>query len=142
MPYATEAELLEFANAVRQAGGANIIEALLPGEPQVAKACLIANALNFSCGVSPNGRTNEHGEAVWVMRMPANISFKRTQEIAKALGLQAEQYLPRDSMWRAGRRAPSRRSRIILPRLIGNTAAAFDAYWHKGWVAKYRKPNA
>lgn len=46
---ATEAELLEFANAVRAAGAADALEALLPSRPSASNSCLIANALNFEC---------------------------------------------------------------------------------------------
>jgi hypothetical protein len=49
--FATEAELLEFANKIREAGGANPLDALMPSTPSDSKACLIAQALNFSCVV-------------------------------------------------------------------------------------------
>lgn len=45
-------ELLVFANAVREAGGGNPIDALLPATPVDPNACLIAKNLNFNCEVN------------------------------------------------------------------------------------------
>lgn len=44
-------ELLEFANKVREAGGGNPIDALMPAVPEDSSQCLIAKNLNFNCKV-------------------------------------------------------------------------------------------
>lgn len=54
---ATIGELREFCNIVRKAGGANVLDALLPAIPQDSSSCLIARNLNFSCQVEPCGET-------------------------------------------------------------------------------------
>lgn len=52
---ATEEELLEFANMVRKAGGADPIPALLPANPYEGDSCLIALAVNFDSEVNGLG---------------------------------------------------------------------------------------
>lgn len=113
--YATEIELLDFANRLRRLGGANVIDAFMPSVAGSAKHCLIANALNFSALVSPcvpgNGR--------WQMNFPDNVSTETIDRIANALGL---------ARYGTG---------LILPQLVGNAANAFDQA-PNGWVTKYR----
>lgn len=106
---ATEAELLRFANVIRQAGGAEVLEALLPSQPAVANQCLIANALNFSCEV-------DRGPLypAWHMAFPDNMDEDRIREIAKA------------AHCRVRRPEPEEKLVIQLPEHIGNTAWAFD----------------
>lgn len=117
---ATEQELLDFANAIRKAGGANVIEALLPSKTSDPKSCLIANALNFSCYVDagPDTKLFASGQYRWFMYLPENMSIERARDIAKAV--------------------PGIRLRHIddgfgtslafsLPEHIGNAAAAFDS---------------
>lgn len=109
---ATEAELLEFANKVRAAGGANILDALLPSEPSDPRACLIANALNFSCEVRSIGSWPDGvRETYWGMYFPYNMSNADRSRISEATGC------PIDNFYAA----------LKLPRHIGNAAAAFDA---------------
>jgi hypothetical protein len=50
---ASETDVLDFANAVRRAGGGNIIGALTPSTPGESDACLIANAHNFGGEIRP-----------------------------------------------------------------------------------------
>lgn len=49
--FATKEELLDFVNQIREAGGADILDALLPGVPMQSYSCLIARGLNFKCSV-------------------------------------------------------------------------------------------
>lgn len=104
VPVATEAELLEFVNRARAAGGANVLEALLPSVPSDPEFCLIANGLNFGCRVDS---VNDD----WAMILP-RMPLERAQAIADALGCE----LDTDSVeWE-----------IRLPEHIGNAAEAFD----------------
>jgi hypothetical protein len=50
-PCATLEEVHQFANAVREAGGGNPIDALMPAVPVSGQECLIAKNLNFNCSV-------------------------------------------------------------------------------------------
>jgi hypothetical protein len=60
-------EVLNFCNAVREAGGANPLDALLPAVPSDSTSCLIARNLNFSCTVTPSG---DHYQAeLWYMEI-------------------------------------------------------------------------
>lgn len=111
---ATEEELLRFANVVRQAGGANPIEALLPSRPEKPSECLIANALNFSCSVNRGalGYHDDSYEFVWYMEFPYNMDEDRIREIAKGAHCRV--------------RRPGSQLVMQLPRHIGNAAWAFD----------------
>ncbi len=118
-PVATEEELLEFVNKARAAGGANILEALLPSTPSLASACLIANGLNFGCNVAAMpGTSSLQGKDgyrfVWAMHLPYNISPDQAEEIAKALGCELH--------------GDDNGDLFIgpLPPHIGNAADAFD----------------
>lgn len=88
--------VLEFANKVRNAGGANPIDALMPSVPEDSSACLIARNLNFSCDVEPisflragtdidniDPRAHIHGDA-WGMFVEDEDVLER---IAEATGL-------------------------------------------------------
>lgn len=125
LPVATEAELLEFANKVRLAGGANVLEALLPSTPSESKKCLIANALNFSCQVRPAGASGYScGPKVlatlppskWEMVLPENMSLARAQKIANAVDCELVSSQSEYSNFKA----------LNLPAYIGFSAAAFD----------------
>ena len=72
--YATEAQVLEFAQKLRAAGNGDPIDALFPSTPSVGNACLIANALNFKSYVLPlrdghwdETRYESDGSMEWVM---------------------------------------------------------------------------
>lgn len=112
---ATEDELLEFANRIRSAGGGDIIDGLLPSIPGEPEACLIANALNFSCEVSVTDEPmTAEGGHVWYMSF-TGVDHDKAQAIADV----AEAELHVDSF--SGTYA------VHLPEHIGNAADAFDA---------------
>jgi hypothetical protein len=132
--YASEDDLLDFANRLRAAGGANVLEALLPSVPEEPTACLIANALNFSSSVSPASEDHyddRNGESSWVMTLPVNTSTTQLEAIAAVIGSP-----PREShdVFGGDLSAPIGYC-FTLPRLIGNAAQAFDN--RKGWTTKY-----
>lgn len=120
-------ELLEFVNKGRDAGGADILDALLPSLPSMPGACLIANALNFGCEVlvytiinQPVGSTNftdadievmkwPSGAWKWLMRFPYNTPLDKVDQVAEAL--EFEKISDRE---------------LLLPEPIGNAARAFD----------------
>lgn len=64
----SEEEVLDFCNRVREAGGTDVLEALLPGDAGLGESCLIAKNLNFSCNIRP-GRIPEGHDNIdnWVM---------------------------------------------------------------------------
>lgn len=126
--YATEDELLDFANKIRAAGGANALDALLPSDPQKPDSCLIATSLNFGCHVVASGEVfggsldvEGRDEYAWAMRLPSCFSVEESETLASAVGCEY------DSFYR----------KLILPRHIGNAARAFDL--GKGWTRKYRR---
>lgn len=105
-------EVLEFANAVREAGGANPIDALMPSEPQNSERCLIARNLNFSCEVDCN-------DGAWTM---AVADHEIRDRIASTLGL--------DLVGVNDGEYDDYRD-IELPTAIGNVAHDFDQ-WQNG----------
>lgn len=128
--YASEHETLEFANAVREAGGGDVIPALLPGSTGNARSCLIANSLNFECSIGPaDGYARpENGEFLsWTMALS---NAEVGEKIAKALRL-----FGRDPF------GTGTEYEIILPKHIGNAAHAFDADFSGGWTSSYRVPR-
>lgn len=117
---ATETELLDFANTIRKAGGANVIEALLPAWQNDSESCLIANALNFGCRVDTGVLGNlKNGDPVWHMEFPYNMDPQRVQAIADATpGCKLRK---RDH---EGRKLEG--LFMQLPQYIGNAALSFD----------------
>lgn len=107
---ATLEEVLEFANAVREAGGGNPIDALMPAVPGDADQCLIAKNLNFNCQVA-GGPV----QGIWYMYISDHDIATR---IAEKLELEL------DSAHRY--RGYDNKSRIELPVRIGNVARDFD----------------
>lgn len=130
---ASVAEVLEFCNKVREAGGANPLDALMPSVREEAGECLIARNLNFSCEVDwyhrdwlLNGDLPQEKATViidafegqgwagdetwWYMKVDDLI---RRHKIAKAMGLPMVSH-PRDG------------EVIVLPARIGRNAQAFD----------------
>lgn len=103
---ATLEELKEFANKVREAGGANPIDALIPAVPQDSEQCLIAKNLNFNCSVEPGGSHNGWPNDEWVMVLPDEAI---RDSIASKLGLK-----------------PVGHYGVLLPSEIGAVAQAFD----------------
>jgi hypothetical protein len=113
-------EIISFANKIREAGNADLIDGLLPSVPEDANSCLIANALNFDCAV------NSHS-GDWCMEIAdAEVGV----EIAEKLGLDynAPSYLDYvdddgEEHWEYEGDCD-----IYLPEEIGLVAAAFDTY--------------
>lgn len=133
---ATEQELLDFANAIRKAGGGDVIPALLPAIPSQPNACLIARALNFGCEVNGSfhkadgreipGYKDGNGQP-WHMYFgdggvdqEATLSDAAIKQIAREVsGVRAVYVKHADTdepVWA-----------LQLPRHIGNAAGAFDA---------------
>ena len=126
-PIATEQELLAFCNRVREAGGAQVLDALLPSQLKKSETCLIANNLNFGCRVVPcepydedrfpriEGRSSQ-----WFMLLPDNLRAAIVKKVAEAVW-RDEDGAPGDVVtFYAGSLA------IKLPEVIGNSAQAFD----------------
>jgi hypothetical protein len=113
---ATSEELIEFVNRGRQAGGADVLDALLPSRPLQPHACLIANALNFGCEVACQYDMKKghilrwpSGAWIWRMTLPFNTPRAKTMLVAEAMDLPVvEDY------------------HLGLPEHIGNAARAFD----------------
>ncbi len=113
-------EIISFANKIRKAGNANLIDGLFPSVPEDANYCLIANALNFDCAVNSNS-----GD--WYMEIAdAEVGV----EIAEKLDLDynAPTYL--DYVDDDGEEHYEYEGdcEIYLPEEIGLVAAAFDTY--------------
>lgn len=120
-PVATEQELLEFVNKAREAGGADVLQALLPSRPTDAEKCLIANGLNFGCQVTGFDNADEYAgkdgyRYVWAMHLPGNVSDSKASSIAEALDLEVLDVVGESGGPVVG----------PLPPHIGNAADAFD----------------
>lgn len=123
-------ELLEFANAVREAGGGNPLDALMPAVPEDQTQCLIAKNLNFNCVVNGIGGYHKNldtgelvGSGFWGMWVE---SEEVRDNIAAALDLprvnsQAEYDDPDDG------RTVFYSYAVVLPEEIGQVASDFDA---------------
>jgi hypothetical protein len=136
LEYATEEELLEFANAVRKAGGADPLNALLPSFRKDRRDCLIATALNFGCSVDAEvlyGMENPtwpSGACKWHMRLHGPFDLQREKVEQIAASTDAEVFVvdyDNDD--------ESKQYYLILPEHIGNAAYAFDQ--REGWTANY-----
>lgn len=129
VPVATKDELLNFANALRAAGGAGLLTDLPISTPTDADACLIANSLNFSSEVDADG---DH----WHMKV-VEPKFTKDEVVAitKVIGTgeplifsaHFEEFVPLHE-WEADIGDPIDMQEIswILPEHIGNAADAFD----------------
>ena len=106
-PRATFEETLAFANAVREAGGGNPLDALMPAIPQDASQCLIAKNLNFNCEVSSGWAPGWSGNR-WYMATEPDIA----KRIGEALGLVVSE--------------EHGQARVMLPDEIGQVANDFD----------------
>lgn len=95
-------KVLEFCNAVREAGGANPLDALLPSVPAESDSCLIARNLNFSCTVTPIGHHLNPNK--WIMLIEDEDTFDEIFDNLVEKGILSEQakydsnsfYLPPD----------------------------------------------
>lgn len=75
-----ESEVLDFCNKVREIGGADILDSLLPGTPGQKNTCLIARNLNFNCRIMPLGSHNDPYS--WVIEISdSNIATKIANEM-------------------------------------------------------------
>ena len=127
MAHASLEETLAFCNKVREAGGADPLEALMPSIPQNENSCLIARNLNFDCEVSggayPDAENRWGKEALWEDGTDKWFMFVDDVEtryrIANYLGLKIETLQDGWDEIREG---------ITLPKEIGNVAAEFDAW--------------
>jgi hypothetical protein len=123
---ATLQETLDFANKVREAGGADALDALMPSSPQEPGACLIANALNFSCEISGAaddrviGAADSWGKDRWAMHLEGAKAIEQAHKIADALSLKVK--VVHDDLFYAQRN----RAKILLPVEIGQVAQDFD----------------
>jgi hypothetical protein len=100
-------EVIDFANKVRKAGGGNIIDDLIPSEPESSNSCLIANALNFHSEIEADSN------GVWQMTIH---DIETGKAISEEVGLDIiidEEY---------------NLAIIDLPENIGFVAKAFDSY--------------
>lgn len=133
VPVATHEELLEYANRVRELGGADTLDALLPSKPVDAKACLIAQAVNFESSVVPDDSFHESGSQRWYM-VPWRGNDAQSDELARELAekLDAETGVVNvlNGKQIQGPYGPisdrSERVGVLLPEEIGNAAMAFD----------------
>lgn len=120
--YATEQELLAFANKLRAAGAADPLDALMPSRPGDTYECLIANACNFGCSVRPY----LVAKSDWYLEFPANMSDDEAKKIMEKVGC------PEHGLSRTRYVRPLL---MALPERIGNAALAFDE--GIGWTTKY-----
>ena len=126
VPFAGKEELLAYVNRIREAGGANALEALVPSIPGSQEACLIARALNFGCKVYvAGGGDYKDGSRRWVMETPDN---ETTRRLAKGMR-ERTRWLDEDHELVVHRKPyPESGDRLVmvLPKRIGNAAHAFD----------------
>lgn len=101
---ATLKELKEFADKVREAGGGNPLDALMPSVPGDSQQCLIAKNLNFNCHVDAEGPNGQ-----WVMGI-------EDEETVTAIAKKLELAIYSDDYTYG----------VILPPEIGEVAATFD----------------
>lgn len=120
---ATLEELQEFANKVREAGGGNPLDALMPAVPQDPKQCLIAKNLNFNCTVQPSstnyGDDYENPNA-WLMILE---DHGVRDSIADSLGLEKTDYVRNE--WKDGYKDVTYPA-VKLPAKYARVAQDFD----------------
>ena len=123
-------ELLEFANAVREAGGGNPLDALMPAVPEDAHQCLIARNLNFNCQVRgadgvlfKNGNVVNQDNDTWIMYIEDE---KIVRAVAKKLNLKKVYHEGWNSKKQEWEPDTSRPVGVLLPRRIGRIAYEFD----------------
>jgi hypothetical protein len=129
VPVATQDELLEFANRLREAGGAELLTDLPVGLALDATQCLIASSLNFESQVDAG--CDEVGE-FWYMRVGfAPFTQEQVGKIEAVMGSRTafwtdeyEEYEPPVSDDGTYAIAPDVTWR--LPEHIGHAADAFD----------------
>lgn len=107
---ATIAELTDFANKVREAGGGNPLDALMPAVPEDQEQCLIAKNLNFNCEVNTEGPGGS-----WIMVLAGDMETR--DKIAEKLGLKKYDWEQNPGELQYS---------VILPAAIGRVADEFD----------------
>ena len=115
---ATIQETLEFCNRVREAGGAEVLDALMPSVPQETNSCLIANNLNFGCAVYGYVGDKREWKNYWVMEIEGDLEL--ATKINRIAGVAPSPIRPRSGFkdsWE-----------IILPLEIGQVANDFDEF--------------
>lgn len=127
MARASMKELHAFANRVREAGGGNPIDALMPAVPKDSTQCLIAKNLNFNCVVAGWG-INAQDEAKGIEWSMTVEDESTAQKIADAIDSEVREVWSVDE-WDAFRDSdfdePAGYA-IPLPAEIGQIAADFD----------------
>lgn len=123
-------ELREFCNTVRNAGGANPLDALLNAVPEEPNECLIARNLNFSCevnGVSGNGYSKEVLDRLGVDSSPWAM-IVTDEGLAKKISSAI------DSEYKTVESALDEFSyQILLPSKIGEVASQFDYTYQEAY---------
>lgn len=112
---ATLDEVLEFANKVREAGGGNPLDALMPATPTASTECLVAKNLNFNCRVAADLDEDE----AWFMEVESESLAK---QIGQELGLN---FYKSSATWHG-----VGEWRITLPEEIARVAEDFDKAWY------------
>lgn len=127
---ATLDELLDFANKVREAGGGNPIDALMPAVPEDSHQCLIARNLNFNCQVGGEGPADRDDDSWWM-----TLDSPETRDkIAEALGLESADWdltsweYPSDVNQDAIE-VHTRKYGVLLPERIAEVAIEFDRWY-------------
>lgn len=132
-------ELKDYCNKVREAGGGNPLDALLPAIPQEANECLIALNLNFSCEVDgvPKHEAgfyygsltgleiwNEYSEQLGYPELADSVWHMQLydENIAKKIATNLELPIVEPKDDNAGP------WRILLPARIGLIAQSFDEW--------------
>jgi len=119
---ASNERLLEFANAVREAGGANPLDALMPAVPQDGYGCLVAQAMNFNCcvgGSSDKGIEEADSNRSWSMFIEDRDAVQIAERIQAKTGL----------AWLPGHEDEDYEAEILLPPDIRQVAEDFDKLW-------------
>lgn len=119
MERATLEELKEFANKVREAGGGNPIDALMPAIPTDTSECLIAKNLNFNCTVGAVGGD----DGSWWMAVDTE---EIRDKIAKSLNLEKANYMYYPEYGGGGYEVYA----VRLSDEIGQIASDFDEWDH------------
>lgn len=162
----TEQETLDFCNKVREAGGADPIDAFFPSVIGDPNSCLIANGLNFDCYISPkNGTYSKAADYAehWVMVIEANWLATGGENQAKVVGekiaattglqilpprFQSEpvwdnyecEYVEKDDIYNfySDYDATEEDCVLALPKELAEVAIAFDNGDNNSWVSEYR----
>jgi hypothetical protein len=112
-------DVLDFCNIVREAGGANPLDSLMPAVPEDTHKCLIARNLNFSCEVMP---TKGHDNISW-WAMYLNDEETRDQ-IVEAL----RKRYPTNNFQTTDRPSLNRSYGFFLPPELAAVAYEFDQW--------------